>query len=98
MSNIIRDKYRMKLLIPRHPVPDFAVRILGPRFGLTQDYIRNHLGVRFAVDNHRSIDELGITYRSVEETILDHYESWQQRRHQPKIAGQQPLPDADGIR
>ncbi len=84
MAHIIRDRYRRKFLIPRHPVPDFAVRILGPRFGLTQDYIRKHLGVRFAVDNHRSIEELGITYRSVEETVLDHYESWHQRRHQPK--------------
>jgi nucleoside-diphosphate-sugar epimerase len=86
MSNIIRDRYRMRLLIPRHPVPDAAVRILGPRFGLTQDYIRKHLGIRFDVDNHRSTAELGITYRSVEETVLDHYESWQQRRRQRKHA------------
>jgi nucleoside-diphosphate-sugar epimerase len=80
MSNIIRDRHRSRLLIPRHTVPDVAVRILGPRFGLSQEYIRRHLGIRFAVDNHRSTEELGITYRSVQETVLDHYDSWQQHR------------------
>lgn len=80
MGRIIRAKHPRRLLIPRHPVPDLAVRVLGPRFGLTQDYIRKHLGIRFPVDNHRSVDELGITYRPAEETVLDHYESWLRAR------------------
>lgn len=80
MANVIRDRHRARLLVPRHSVPDLAVRVLGPRFGLTQDYIRKHLGIRFAVDNHRSVEELGISYRAVEETVLDHYESWRKRR------------------
>jgi nucleoside-diphosphate-sugar epimerase len=86
MSRIIRDRYRARLLLPRHSVPDWAVRRLGPRFGLTQDYIRKHLGIRFAVDNRRSVEELGIAYRPVEETVLDHFESWRQRRRQSRAA------------
>jgi len=80
MAAIIRDRYPRRYLIPRHAVPDGAVRILGPRFGLTQQYIRNHLGIRFAVDNRRGIDELDVSYRPVAETVLDHYESWQDQR------------------
>ncbi|HEX2892696.1 MAG TPA: NAD-dependent epimerase/dehydratase family protein [Marmoricola sp.] len=76
MSRIVRDRHRGRLTMPRHQVPDVAVRVLGPRFGLTQDYIRKHLGIRFAVDNRRSVDELGIEYRPLEETVLDHYEAW----------------------
>lgn len=79
MANIIRDRYPRRLLIPRHSVPDPAVRVLGPRFGLTQEYIRRHLGIRFAVDNRRSVEELGVAYRPVEETVLAHYESWRRR-------------------
>ena len=80
MANIIRDRYPRRLLLPRHSVPDWVVRVLGPRFGLTKDYIRKHLGIRFAVDNRRSVEELGISYRSVEETVLAHYEWWRGRR------------------
>jgi nucleoside-diphosphate-sugar epimerase len=80
MSRIIRAEHRTRLTVPRHSLPDLAVRVLGPRFGLNQDYIRKHLGIRFAVDNRRSVDELGISYRPVEETVLDHYRSWRDQR------------------
>lgn len=80
MAAIIRSRYPRRLLIPRHHLPDAAVRVLGPRFGLTPDYIAKHLGIRFAVDNRRSVDELGLSYRPVRETMLDHYESWRGRR------------------
>jgi nucleoside-diphosphate-sugar epimerase len=86
MAAIIRSRYPRRVLIPRHRVPDAAVRVLGPRFGLTPDYIARHLGISFAVDNHRSVDELGLAYRPVRETILDHYESWRARRGQARAA------------
>jgi hypothetical protein len=38
------------------------------------------------VDNHRSVDELGLVYRPVRETVLDHYESWHTRRGQAQAA------------
>lgn len=84
MSRIIRRRHPRRLALPRHGVPDAAVRILGPRFGLTQDYIRKHLGIRFPVDNHRSVDELGISYRPVEQTVLDHYDAWREQRRAKK--------------
>ncbi len=76
MSRIIRPIHRRRYLIPTWQVPDAGVRLLGPRFGLTQDFIAKHLGIRFRVDNTRSRAELGITYRPVEETLRDHYRSW----------------------
>lgn len=80
MSRMLRPYHRRPWLLPRWGVPDWAVRIVGPGFGLTQEYIRNHLGIRFPVDNRRSIEELGIVYRPVAETLKDHYEAWL-RRH-----------------
>jgi nucleoside-diphosphate-sugar epimerase len=84
MSRIIRDRHPGRLTLPRHGVPDAAVRVLGPLFGLTQDYIRKHLGITFPVDNHRSVEELGISYRAVEETVLDHYDAWREQRRTKK--------------
>ncbi|MFC8512097.1 NAD-dependent epimerase/dehydratase family protein [Streptomyces sp. NPDC057257] len=80
MARIIRGRYPRSLRIPRTRLPHWPVRVLGPAFGLTQDYIRKHLGIRFEVDNGRSVRELGINYRPIEETVLDHYEAWRAQR------------------
>jgi nucleoside-diphosphate-sugar epimerase len=80
MSRIIRTRYPRDLRLPRNALPHWPVRVLGPAFGLSQDYIRKHLGIRFRVDNGRSVHELGISYRPIEETVLDHYEAWRGRR------------------
>ncbi|KMS75309.1 cinnamyl-alcohol dehydrogenase [Streptomyces viridochromogenes] len=80
MSRIIRTRHPRDLRLPRTALPHWPVRVLGPAFGLTQDYIRKHLGIRFRVDNSRSVSELGITYRPIEQTVLDHYEAWRSQR------------------
>ncbi|QOV40045.1 NAD-dependent epimerase/dehydratase family protein [Streptomyces ferrugineus] len=79
MSRILRTRHPRDLRLPRTALPHWPVRVLGPAFGLTQDHIRKHLGIRFRVDNSRSIGELGISYRPIEQTILDHYEAWRRR-------------------
>ncbi|PWI16829.1 cinnamyl alcohol dehydrogenase [Streptomyces sp. Act143] len=76
MARILRAHYPRDLRLPRTRLPHWPVRVLGPAFGLTQDYIRKHLGIRFRVDNSRSVRELGLTCRPVEETLLDHYRAW----------------------
>jgi nucleoside-diphosphate-sugar epimerase len=80
ISRIVRPVHRRSYLLPAWQIPDWLVRLIGPRFGVTQDYIRKHLGIRFSVDNSRSVTELGIRYRSAEETLTDHYLSWERGR------------------
>ncbi|MEV0172024.1 NAD-dependent epimerase/dehydratase family protein [Streptomyces sp. NPDC050803] len=80
IARIVRTRRPRDPRLPRTALPHWPVRLLGPAFGLTQDYIRKHLGIRFRVDNSRSVHELGITYRPIEETVLDHYEAWRHRR------------------
>lgn len=80
ISKILRSVHPRPWLLPRHTIPDWLVRLIGPAFGLTPDYIRKHLGIRFPVDNRRSIDELGITYRPIRETLTDHARDWLRQR------------------
>ncbi|WP_371673113.1 NAD-dependent epimerase/dehydratase family protein [Streptomyces sp. NBC_00289] len=80
MSRIIRARHPRDLRLPRTALPHWPVRVLGPAFGLSQDYIRKHLGIRFRVDNSRSVHELGVSYRPIEQTVLDHYAAWRGRR------------------
>ena len=76
ISKILRSVHPRPWLLPRHTIPDWLVRLIGPAFGLTPEYIRNHLGIRFPVDNRRSIEELGITYRPIRETLTEHAIEW----------------------
>ncbi|MFG2550471.1 NAD-dependent epimerase/dehydratase family protein [Streptomyces sp. NPDC048581] len=80
MARILRSRHPRDLRLPRTALPHWPVRVLGPAFGLTQDYIRKHLGIRFRVDNSRSVNELGLTYRPIEQTVLDHYAAWRSQR------------------
>jgi nucleoside-diphosphate-sugar epimerase len=76
IARILRKVHKRPWLLPRVQLPNFLVMTFGPIWGLGRDYMRKHLGIRFKLDNSRSIAELGIKYRPVEETIVDHYRSW----------------------
>ncbi|PDS59968.1 cinnamyl alcohol dehydrogenase [Rhizobium anhuiense] len=67
-------------LLPAWQIPNFLVRMIGPLFGLTQEYMSNHLSIRFSLDNARSQKELGVVYRPFERTMADHYRSWAEQR------------------
>lgn len=72
------------LWLPSFQLPTALVRIVGPFFGLSQKWMAANLGVKFAVDNTRSISELGLNYRSLEETLNDHFASWEKHKRKGK--------------
>lgn len=80
IASVARRIHPKPYLLPTWQIPNAVVRLVGPLFGLTQSYMTNHLGIRFAMDNRRSRDELGIAYRPISETIADHYRTWAQQR------------------
>jgi nucleoside-diphosphate-sugar epimerase len=85
ISGIVRDRYPRQILVPRQTMPDLALGIVaGPRFGLTREYIRNHVGINFAIDNRRGIQELGLTYRPISQTVLDHVAAWRANRQRSR--------------
>ena len=80
IAAVARKVHPKPYLLPTWQIPNALVRLVGPLFGLTQSYMTNHLGIRFALDNRRSREELGIVYRPFAETIADHYRSWAAQR------------------
>lgn len=82
MARILRKVHKRAWLLPRIQLPSWLVMTFGPIWGLKRDYMRKHLGVRFKLDNSRSISELGVAYRPIEETLVDHYKSWLALRQQ----------------
>lgn len=80
IAGYARQFHPKPYLLPSWQIPNLVVRIIGPLFGLTQEYMTNHLGIRFALDNTRSREELGIVYRQFEQTMADHYRGWAEQR------------------
>lgn len=85
IAKILRTVHSRPYLLSKRQVPDWLVKLIGPFFGLTQEYMRNHLGIRFAVDNQRSINELGVVYRPIQETLTAHYRTWASQRGRAHI-------------
>lgn len=80
IAGFARRSHPKPYLLPSWQIPNVVVRIIGPLFGLTQEYMTNHLGVRFALDNARSRKELGIVYRPFQQTMADHFHGWAEQR------------------
>jgi nucleoside-diphosphate-sugar epimerase len=58
--------------IPTNTLPHFLVSMTGPMLGLSWKWLRLNQGIGFNVDNTASMNELGIVYRPLEETLADH--------------------------
>lgn len=73
MAKVLREKYPDRP-VPASVVPKFLLYMVGPMMGFSWKYIRLNYGVSFRLDNTRSIRQLGLTYRPLKETFLDHAE------------------------
>lgn len=76
MAKVFAEVHPKPASLPRWELPNTLMRIVGPFFHLSPKFMRNHFGIRFLSDNHRSVEELGVRYRPIRETLLDHYKSW----------------------
>lgn len=65
---ILRSKYGDKFNIPTNPIDAEGIKKSGHGPSLRT---LGFLGMKFAVDNSRSIKELGLKYRGAEESILE---------------------------
>ncbi len=74
LANILQKKYLTKFKIPKMQLPKIVLYLLGPSQGFSWKYISRNIGLALKFDNSKSINELGISYRPIEETILDHAE------------------------
>ena len=69
-----------KWLMPTWRLPTIFMRLFGAAFGLDANFVNGHVGIRFKVDNQRSIDELAIQYTPLELTLKDHYTTWRKQK------------------
>jgi nucleoside-diphosphate-sugar epimerase len=59
--------------LPGRKVPKWLFTLIGPAFGLSSKYVRRNIGIPVHFDNSYSIQDLGLKYRPVEQTLTDHF-------------------------
>ncbi len=74
VAKIIREKYGNRFPIPKTSLPKFLTYLIGPFFGLSWPYISRNVGFSFEIDHSYSKKDLGLNYRSISETFVEHIE------------------------
>ncbi len=59
---------------PKKIVPKFLIWLIAPAAGFTRKMIRLNVGYPWRVDHSKSITELGVQYRPVEDSIVDFFQ------------------------
>lgn len=72
IAEVIKNEYGDKYPIPTKNVPNFLLYIVAPFMKMKWSFLKNNLGIRPEIDNSYSKKDLGMSYRPIEETIIDH--------------------------
>lgn len=74
LGEILKTHFGNKYPFPTRELPDFLVWLMAPAAGFKRKTIKQNLGHPWRVDNTKSIKELGVSYRSIEESIVDFFQ------------------------
>ncbi|MCF6269199.1 MAG: aldehyde reductase [Melioribacteraceae bacterium] len=74
LASFLKKKYSAKYKIPKMKLPKIMLYLFGPMQGFSWKQIKLNMGLPLKFDNSKSINELGVSYRPIEETVLDHAE------------------------
>lgn len=80
MASFVRPVHKSPKVLPSWNLPTLMVYAAGPFIGITKKWSAANLSTPFKVDNQRSIRELGLKYRPVEESFQAHYKSWEKQQ------------------
>lgn len=76
MADLVRPVHKQPKLLPSRNIPKLMLYVVGPFMGLSMKWVAGNIGIGYKVNNKKSIEELGIRYRPVQEVVRSHYHSW----------------------
>jgi len=76
MANVLRPKYGDKYPLPKKEMPKWLIWVVGPMLNkfLTRKSISLNMNLPFKADNSKSIKELKMIYRPLEESMNDMFQ------------------------
>lgn len=74
MGKILKSHFGGRYPFPRFEVPKALFTLVAPLFGLTRQFVKLNMGYPIYFNNKRSIDELGIQYRDIHQSVIEHFQ------------------------
>lgn len=76
IARVLRDHFGNRFPVPKKTIPRWLVWLVGPLFDrtLTRRIVSDNVGHPFLADNSRCVQELGMTWRPFEESIIEFFE------------------------
>jgi nucleoside-diphosphate-sugar epimerase len=74
IAAILRSKFGDRYPIPKRKAPKIFLWLFASAFGLVRCYVSQNIGVPIDFENRRSREELHVTYRPLESTVLEHFQ------------------------
>ncbi|AXQ28639.1 aldehyde reductase [Solimonas sp. K1W22B-7] len=60
--------------LPRKETPTFLVWAVAPLVRLQRGFVSKNIGLPLRIDNRRSREKLGLSYRPVDQTVVEHFQ------------------------
>ncbi len=73
LAHALRQSFGPGYPLPSRELPKFLVWLMAPAAGLSRRMVSRNMGYPYRVDSSKSEEKLGISYRSPEESIVDHF-------------------------
>lgn len=74
VAQTLKSHFGKRYAFPLMAAPKWMVKIIGPSQGLSKQFVERNVGCPMAFDNTRSIELLGVNYRPIEDTLIEHIE------------------------
>jgi dihydroflavonol-4-reductase len=76
LAAILRRRFGDRYPIPSRTMPKWLVWLVGPMVNanLTRKVVSRNIGLPFRADNSKGARELGLTYRPLEDTVVDFFQ------------------------
>ncbi len=71
MGKRLRAHFGSSLPLPRNAIPKWLFKAVAPAFGVSRRYVDGNVDHPFATDNTKSQRSLGVTYRPLQESLVD---------------------------
>ena len=74
LGRALAETFGRRYPFPKRELPTFMVWLAAPTAGLTRKYVAGNMGHPLKFDNGRARKNLGVEFRPVETTVVDHFQ------------------------